>query len=222
MRELQDEWKTVGGNLPRKQSTELWNSFRKVHNQFFEGLKDKVASQKASSRDQFMEENLTRKQALVSQAEELLEQPLQEAIAKAKALQAEWKKVGPVRQPESDQIWERFMKACDKVFELSNADYVLRKKQTLSEKTTRQQHNQARINLLQDFIKGDRQELDVLEGNLGKLAPIPNNEAFREMLQNKIRSFNRRIATKQELITYLKSQNAAGAGAAPDQQDAGA
>ena len=98
------------------------------------------------------------------------------------------------------------MKACDKVFELSNADYVLRKKQNITDKTSKQQHNQARINLLTDFIKGDRQELDVLETNLGKLAPIPNNEAFREMLQNKIRSFNRRIATKQELITYLKGQ----------------
>ena len=206
MKELQEEWKTVGGNLPRKLSTDLWNSFRKVHNEFFEGLKDKMNSQKAESREKFLEDNLGKKTALVEEAETLMNKPLPEAIAHAKQLQAEWKKVGPVKQPESDQIWERFMKACDKVFELSNADYVLRKKQVINENSNQQQINQARINILNDFIKGDRQELEVLDTNLGKLADIPNNIAFREMLQNKIRSFKRRISTKQELISYLKDK----------------
>jgi predicted RNase H-like nuclease (RuvC/YqgF family) len=65
---------------------------------------------------------------------------------------------------------------------------------------------QARINALKDFIKSDRNELEVLESNLDKLSDTPGNEAFRSMLQGKIRNFNRKINTKTEMIEMFRSQ----------------
>ena len=49
----------------------------------------------------------------------------------------------------------------------------------------------------------------MLETNLGRLADTPGNEAFRTMLQGKIRNFTRKIKTKQELIDMLKANPAA-------------
>ena len=216
LKELQNEWKTIGGNLPRKQANDLWNRFRAAHNHFFERLKKHNEQQRSGSRDKFFEDNLAAKKALATEAEGLLEKPLPEAVSRAKQLQADWKKIGPVRSAESDAVWERFVKSCDKVFEMSNLENVLRKKQPQLEKSGLAEQNQARVNLLRDFIKGDKTELEVLETNLGKLAENPANETFRQMLEGKIRTFNRRIQTKQELIEMYRQKNTA-AGPSADQ-----
>lgn len=97
--------------------------------------------------------------------------------------------------------------ACDKVFELSSLEHYLRKK-NMGGKTNANEQSHARINALRDFIKSDKQELDVLETNLGRLADTPGNETFRNMLEGKIKSFSRKIKTKQELIDLLKPKSA--------------
>ena len=205
LKEFQQQWKQIGGNLPRKMSNDLWNQFRRAHNHFFERLKDRITATKTESKDKYFEENLGRKRQLVEEAEALINQDIQQAVPRAKELQANWKKVGPVKGEESDKLWERFIIACDKVFELSSLEHYLRKKNMAGKNnSTDLQH--ARINALRDFIKFDNQELEVLENNLGKLADTPGNEAFRNMLQGKIRTFSRKIKTKQELIDMLKSQ----------------
>ncbi|KAA9340246.1 DUF349 domain-containing protein [Adhaeribacter soli] len=207
LKELQNQWKEVGGNLPRKTSNELWTKFRAAHNYFFERLKNRITETKVESKEKFMEDNLNRKKQLVVEAEELLNlKNMQEATTKAKELQATWKKVGPAKGAESDRVWERFMIACDKVFEMSSLEHYMRKKPLPAEKNSPADQIHARINALRDFIKYDKQEVDVLETNLGKLSTAPSNETFRTMLQGKIRNFNRKITTKTELIDFLKSR----------------
>lgn len=204
LKEFQQKWKEIGGNLPRKTSNDLWNRFRKAHNHFFERLKEHINQTKTESKDRYFEENLNRKRQLVEEAENLLQLDIQQAVPKAKELQASWKKVGPVKGEESDRLWEQFIVACDKIFELSSLEHYLRKK-NLANKATPEEQNQARIQALRDFIKSDKQELEVLETNLGRLADTPGNEAFRSMLQGKIKNFSRKIKTKQELIDLLKA-----------------
>ena len=207
LKEYQQQWKEIGGNLPRKTSNDLWNRFRKAHNHFFERLKDRITQTKTESKDRYFEDNLNRKRQLVEEAEGLLQQEIQQAVPKAKELQAAWKKVGPVKGEESDRLWERFIVACDKIFELSSLEHFLRKR-NLAGKVNPEEQSQARIQALRDFIKSDKQELEVLETNLGRLADTPGNEAFRTMLQGKIKNFSRKIKTKQELIDMLKGQAA--------------
>ncbi|PRY10962.1 uncharacterized protein DUF349 [Pontibacter ummariensis] len=208
LKELQNQWKEIGGSLPRKTMTKLWGDFRKANNHFFERLKKKINNEKAESREKFYETNYARKQELVSEAEQLLQRhSLGEAVKRAKELQAEWKKVGPVRHEVSDAVWERFIKACDKVFEMSSLEHYIRKRQqAANEKPSETDGLQARINALKDFIKSDKNELEVLENNLGKLSDTPGNDSFRNMLQGKIRNFNRKINTKNELIDMFRSQ----------------
>ncbi|MFD3003726.1 DUF349 domain-containing protein [Pontibacter toksunensis] len=208
LKALQNQWKEVGGTLPRKTMTRLWTDFRKAHNHFFERLKKKINNEKNESRGKYYETNFERKKELVEEGEQLLQRhSLGDAVRRAKELQAEWKKVGPVSPEVSDMIWERFIKACDKVFEMSSLEHYIRKRQQAANQTLSETDDlQARINALKDFIKSDKNEMEVLEDNLGKLSDTPGNDAFRNMLQGKIRNFKRKINTKTEMIESFKNQ----------------
>jgi hypothetical protein len=62
-------------------------------------------------------ENLKAKELLCEQVEALAQSSeWKEVSDKIKELQAEWKKVGPVAQEQSDAIWKRFRGACDTFF----------------------------------------------------------------------------------------------------------
>ncbi|QIX61647.1 DUF349 domain-containing protein [Hymenobacter sp. BT18] len=210
LKQLQQEWKEVEGSLPRKQANDLWTRFRAAHNHFFERLKVHINTRRPETTGAVSgsaEDNLARKRALVAEATALLDQPMSQAVTRAKELQAAWKQVGPVRGEESDRVWEQFLAACDKVFELSALEHFVRKRQAsgLDVSTPEEQYN-VRAQALRDFIKSDKQEQEVLEQNLDKLSNAPGNDAFRTMLQGKIRTFQRKIRTKTELIDLLRQR----------------
>ncbi len=212
LKQLQTAWRDVNGNLPKKQAAELWTKFRAANNHFFERLKHHIESQRVvaategrSSVPSSAEESLVRKRELANRAEALLSVPSNQAVNQAKALQAEWKQSGAVRGPESDRLWQRFMLACDKVFEMSALDYYLRKRQAEGTTTTPAERALAATTALRKFIENDRQELDLLRDNLDKLSSAPANDQFRQLLQGKIRTFERKIQTKTELIAIFSA-----------------
>jgi hypothetical protein len=212
LKQLQTAWRDVNGNLPKKQAAELWTKFRAANNHFFERLKQHIESQRVaaategrSSVPSSAEESLVRKRELANRAEALLGVPSNQAVNQAKALQAEWKQSGAVRGPESDRLWQRFMLACDKVFEMSALDYYLRKRQAEGTTSTPTERALAATTALRKFIENDRQELDLLRDNLDKLSSAPANDQFRQLLQGKIRTFERKIQTKTELIAIFSA-----------------
>jgi hypothetical protein len=212
LKQLQLDWREVGGSLPRKQANELWTRFRAAHNHFFERLKEHISTKTRTDSDVSPtgsgQDNLAKKRALVAEADALINRPMNEAVTRAKELQAAWKQVGPVRGEESDRVWEQFIMACDKVFEMSALEHFVRKRQasTGAAAGTPEEQVQVRIQALREFIKYDQQEQSVLEENLGKLNDSPGNEAFRTMLQGKIRAFERKTRTKTELIELLRKR----------------
>jgi hypothetical protein len=212
LKQLQTAWRDVNGNLPKKQAAELWTKFRAANNHFFERLKHHIESQRVvaategrSSVPSSAEESLVRKRELANRAEALLSVASNQAVNQAKALQAEWKQSGAVRGPESDRLWQRFMLACDKVFEMSALDYYLRKRQAEGTTVTPAERALAATTALRKFIENDRQELDLLQDNLEKLSSAPANDQFRQLLQGKIRTFERKIQTKTELIAIFSA-----------------
>ena len=109
---LQLEWKALG-SAPHKNQRELWARFRTACSTFFTRRKADLAERKRE-----WNTNLKQKEALCERIEALHDvDAVSEAIKEAKKLQAEWKKVGPVRRNKSDAIWERFREACDSVFD---------------------------------------------------------------------------------------------------------
>ena len=207
---LQQAWRDVNGSLPKKLASELWMRFRAANNYFFERLKAHIAAQQAGSGPGGLaspEELLGRKRALAERAEALMRVPPQEAIHQAKALQAEWKQVGTVRGEESDRLWQRFMVACDKIFELSALEYHLRKRLGGEPPAaTPADRARFRATTLRELLKDDDQELALLRDNLDQLSPSAANDGFRQIIQTKLRSCERKIRTKNDLIVLFEQQ----------------
>ena len=112
LKALQVEWKTVGP-APRREEQAVWERFRAACNNFFTRRQEDLKQRK----DQWSD-NLTKKEALIARAEALGEaQDAEAAFAELKALQAEWRTVGPVKKSKSEQVWQRFRAAADKVFD---------------------------------------------------------------------------------------------------------
>ena len=211
LKQLQTSWRDINGNLPKKQAAELWTKFRAANNHFFERLKKHIESQRppeaaaSTGVPGTPEQSLIRKRELARRAEALLGMPPAQGVTQAKNLQAEWKQSGAVRGPESDQLWQRFMLACDKVFEMSALDYYLRKRQAEgSAPLAGAERAQASVVALRKFIESDRLELATLTGDLSKLNNSAANDQFRQLLQGKIRTFERKVQTKTELIALFQ------------------
>ena len=112
LKALQGEWKTIGP-APRRDEQAVWERFRAACNRFFTRRQDDLKQRKDS-----WAVNLEKKEALIGRAEALAEATdSNTAFGELKALQAEWKTVGPVRKSKSEQTWARFRAAADKVFD---------------------------------------------------------------------------------------------------------
>jgi hypothetical protein len=108
---LQAQWKAIGP-VTRGQEKAIWERFRAACDRFFTRRQDDLVKRKA-----MWAENFGRKEALCLKVEALAESTDWEQTASAvRALQAEWKTIGPVKKSRSDAIWQRFRAGCDKFF----------------------------------------------------------------------------------------------------------
>lgn len=140
---LQAEWKTVGP-APKERSEALWQKFKEKGDLIFDKLRAGTAEERG--------ENLKKKEALCEKIEALAAQLATipdaagwKAVSDSlKALQAEWKAVGPVPTKEqADALWQRFKTTADKVYAEQKAHYAeldeergenLKKKEALCKK----------------------------------------------------------------------------------------
>jgi hypothetical protein len=117
---LQAEWKGIGP-VTRGHERAIWERFRAACDAFFTRRQEDLKQRKHD-----WTENLRKKEALVAEAEQLAQSSeWEKAAARIKALQAEWKTIGPVKRSKSEAIWQRFRGACDLFFErFKNRDSV--------------------------------------------------------------------------------------------------
>lgn len=119
---LSDRWRQF--SQARKQEAEaLWQRFRTAREalqaRLLEHFKKKAEQEQA---------NLLRKLALCEQAEGLAgSSDWIKTADRIKALQAEWKTLGPAPRKEQKRLWERFHAACDRFFTARKQDLVQRK-----------------------------------------------------------------------------------------------
>jgi len=108
----QDEWRTIGF-APRKANQKIFERYRKACDSFFAA---KAEFYKESKNQ--LNQNLDQKKALCEQAEALKDSTdWKETSSKLIQLQKEWRTIGPVAKKHSDEIWKRFISACDYFFE---------------------------------------------------------------------------------------------------------
>lgn len=109
---MQAAWRELGP-APKKVNNSLFARFRAACDNFFEKKSEYYKAVKNEHR-----ENYAKKEALCIKAEELLTKIDEPGSGeKVKALQAEWKTIGPVERRNSDAIWSRFTAACNAFYE---------------------------------------------------------------------------------------------------------
>ncbi len=108
---LQATWKTIG-YAPQKANTQIFERFRAACDKFFSQKAEFFKNVKESLAD-----NLKKKTALVEQAEALMDSTDWKKTTDALVeLQRQWKSIGTVPRKVSDQLWKRFIGACDHFF----------------------------------------------------------------------------------------------------------
>jgi hypothetical protein len=111
LHELDARWKQAA-QAPKEKGEALWARFKTARDEvkarcdaYFARLAEEQA------------ENLARKEALCARAEALAESTdWLKTAEEIKALQAEWKAIGPVPRTRAKALWERFRKPCDRFF----------------------------------------------------------------------------------------------------------
>ena len=113
--DLQAVWKTVGF-APQRVNTQIFERFRAACDKFFTEKAAYFRSVKEG-----LNENLQKKRALVEKAEALKDSTDWRATSDALIeLQRQWKAIGAVPRKVSDELWKRFVGACDHFFEAKN------------------------------------------------------------------------------------------------------
>jgi Domain of Unknown Function (DUF349) len=112
LKDLQQRWKAVGP-IPQKKSKELWERFKGSCDAAYVKIKGAREAEKAQ-----WGENAAARERLVAEAEAVAESTEWDATAnRLKAMQAEWKQLGPVPRKQGDALWKKFRGACDRFFE---------------------------------------------------------------------------------------------------------
>ena len=122
LRVVQDEWHKVRA-VPREKGRELWQRYKIIEGELrlrCESFFQQLAVERV--------ENHRKKEALCAQVEALADSTDWIRTAEAiKALQAEWKTIGPVTPGHEKAVWERFRAACDRFFTRRKNDLTERK-----------------------------------------------------------------------------------------------
>ena len=109
---LQEDWKKLG-YASRKANAALFARFRTSCDEFFAKKAEFYKNMKEE-----LSSNLAKKIDLCERAEALMDSTdWKEATDKFVEMQKEWKTIGPVVKKYSDNVWKRFIAACDHFFE---------------------------------------------------------------------------------------------------------
>ena len=124
MRELQSRWKQVA-LAPRAQGEAMWRRFKAAQDEVYTRTSAHLAAQ-----NEERAANLAAKQVLCERAEALANSTdWVRTAAEIQALQADWKKIGPVSRGHEKAVWERFRAACDRFFTRRQEDLKHRKEE---------------------------------------------------------------------------------------------
>lgn len=111
----QEEWRTIGF-APRKVNQKIFERYRTACDKFFDAKGEYYKAAK-----NVLNQNAELKKALCEKAEALKDsQEWKDTADKMIQLQKEWKTVGPVAKKHSDELWKRFISACDYFFDQKN------------------------------------------------------------------------------------------------------
>ncbi len=203
---LQKEWKTIG-TVAKKYSDTVWRRFQQACDAFFEAKKKAGSSTRREEQD-----NLRAKRKIIAELDNIsTDGPREEAIARLRELQDQWKAIGHVPFREKDKVYEAFRTKVDALRDSldmrRNRDRMERFSNDIStlegdsQKLYRERERLARA------LEGRRQELRTYENNLGFLSSkSKSGDSMLREFERKAERLRADIADLQEKIKLINSK----------------
>ena len=202
--DIQAEWKKIGF-APQKMNVKIFERFRAACDDFF--------SKKAAffkEMKQRYNENIAKKQSLIEKAEALMESTDWKVTTdKMIALQKEWKTIGAVPKKAGDELWSKFLEACNKFFEARNAANA----GTRNEERTNLDKKKAIISQLKELVEGSvddlQEKVKELVDEYAKIGHVPYKEKdklykqYHEVLDKLYDDFH--VTTAKRKLDNFKS-----------------
>jgi hypothetical protein len=197
--EMMAEWKAAGF-AGRTEEKRLWERFRKARHGFFERRRE---SQKELRHK--LDENRKRKDGLCESAEALIDaENTLDACEQAKALQKEWKELGPSPRAVSQAQWERFRAALDKIFERG-------RKERRRDRDRRQQVRQDGVSRKREKADKLRESITRDQGHVERWRHAvqglgEGGGGLRDELEQKIASVEEQLEEKRQSLAALEEE----------------
>jgi len=212
VKEIRDKWKGIG-SVPKLEAEDLYRSFDALMKRFYDNK-----SIENDLKDLDRKKNLKIKEELCEKAEGLLEQEnVNEAVKVLKKLHEEYKEAGPVPREVSEDVWQRFKKASDALYDKKRAFSEEYKKQLQENMKVKQElclQLEEFINFDSDRIKewnAKTKDLLKLQEAWEQTGPLPKEVAkdinrqfwknFKQFFANKSAFFEKLEAARKENLT---------------------
>ncbi|GAB1414859.1 DUF349 domain-containing protein [Paludibacter sp.] len=158
----QEEWRAIGF-APRKLNQKLFDRYRTACDAFFNAKSEFYKESRGA-----LSENLEKKKALCEKAESLKDSTDWKGTSNIMIkMQKEWKTIGAVPRKYSDEIWKRFISACDYFFEQ-------KQKSSEGQKTEEVENLAKKVELIKKIneldIEADKNPTEVLASLRGFIA----------------------------------------------------
>ncbi len=194
---LQKRWKEIGATS-RKHSEQVWQRFRAASDHFFARKAAHFGSVDAQYAD-----NLARKEAMLDEMRQRLQEKVDITFDTIKEYQRRWAEIGFVPLKKKEAIQAEYRKVVDGLFALLRGEERERHLRNFKDKISKIQEggtrklNQERERLYNKIrqIEGD---IKIWKNNIGFCAKTKNAGARRKEFKNKIARAKEKIATMTE------------------------
>lgn len=208
MQSLMDQWKNAGP-VPRKKSSKIWKQFKAAMDEFYERRREHFKDVRGEQK-----ENLARKKEIIEQLEKLKthDDPAK-AVDEAKALQAQFKKIGHVPFKLKNKIWKEYREACDVIYERYRSlgsDLGMERKLASQgiepadrKKVIKLQKEQAALK--KDISKLESESIQYEEAKT-YFKPTNKGNKLRDELQEKIDKVEQELEKKSERLLEIEKE----------------
>lgn len=229
IKELQDEWKSVGP-VPPGQNKTLWANYNALLDRFYD-----ARSIYFELKELDRKKNLKAKLELCERAEALdKEENIKDAIVQLNELHEEFKHIGPVPKEEQEPLWLRFKAASDNIY-AKRKEFVEDLKHELQENLEKKVRLAEEVQAYVDFDSerindwnAKTKEIIEIQKKWESIGGLPREKAkevnkafwgnFKKFFNNK-NAFFKRLEAKREENLKLKQELAEKAEALKDSKE---
>lgn len=208
IKKLQEEWKKIGP-VPKRHSDKIWKRFRSACDSFFTNKSEHFSGIKGVE-----EENLKLKNELLERIKAYeIKIERSENMNAIKGFQREWMSIGHVPMKYKDALQDEYRKSIDALFdkmkitenEISTAEYRNMVEGMKEDPESRDKVRRER-NILTNKITKLREEISVLENNIGFFSSSKQSELMRAEYEKKINRAKNEVKMLEAKLKILNEQ----------------